>query len=114
MKKMSYFLIMITIMFVFSMSASAASLIVITGNEVRFRTEPNTGSNSGTITYLYKGNELTLLDENAGSENGCDGTWYKGKYGSTEGYVCGKYAEIKVVEEINPEDYAEYSEYLKT
>lgn len=113
MKKMSYFVSIIVMMIVFSMSVSASQIIVITGNEVRFRTEPNTGSNSGTITYLYKGNELTLIDDNAGSGNGCNGTWYKGRYGSSEGYVCGKYAEIKTVEEINPEDYKEYSEYLK-
>ena len=113
MKKIMYFVFLITMLVVFSMSVYASEIIVITANQVRFRTEPHTGSGSETITLLYKNNELTLLDANAGTGNGCDGAWYKAKYENKEGYVCGKYAKIEVVKEINPEDYAEYSEYLK-
>ena len=113
MKKISYFIFLITLSVIFSMSVFASEIIVITGNEVRFRTEPNTSSSSGTITYLYKGNELTLLDKNAGSGNGCTSAWYKVQYGSSVGYVCSQFAKIEVVEEINPDDYKEYSEYLK-
>ena len=113
MKKMSYFVFLLVLLFISSISAYASEIVIITGNEVRFRTQPNTGSSSGTITYLYSGTELTLLDKNAGSGNGCNGPWYKVSQGSNEGYVCSQFAKIEVIKEINPEDYKEYSEYLK-
>ena len=113
MKKISYLIFLTAMLFVFSMSAYASEVIVITGNDVRFRSEPTTSSNH--IDSFDEGTELTLLDKNAGTGNGCSGTWYKGQYGSSVGYVCSKFAKIQeVVEEevINPEDYKEYSEYL--
>ena len=111
MKKMFYFMFFIVMLFVFSMPTYASSLIVITGSDVRFRSEPTT-SVDNILESFDEGVELTLIDENGGTGNGCDKKWYKGQYGSQIGYVCSQFAKIEVIEEINPEDYAEYSEYL--
>ena len=112
MKKLSYFGFLLTILFVFSMYVSASEVVVVTGNQVRLRTQPYTGGDSGTIVFLYSGDELTYL-ETGKSGSGCGNPWYKVQYGSDIGYVCGDYAKIEKIEEINPEDYTEYSEYLK-
>ena len=112
MKKMSYLVFLLVVLFVFSINAFALEKVVITGNDVRFRTLPSTGSDSKIIGVFYSGDEATLLDKNAGSGNGCS-IWYKIKYGSNEGYVCGDFAKIEVVDTIKPDDYKEYSEYLK-
>jgi len=113
MKKISYFIFLITMLFVFSISAYASEAIIINGSDVRFRSKPTTKSD--VLERFYTGAELTLLNKNSGTGNGCpDGyVWYKGQYENKVGYVCSKYALIQEVEEINPEDYAEYSEYLK-
>ena len=112
MKKMSYFVFLITMLFVFSMSVNALEVVVITGYDVRFRTMPTTGSDSKIITSFNSGTELTLLDKNIASGNGCSKSWYKVQYGSTVGYVCSQFAKIETVEVVNPDDYKEYSEYL--
>ena len=112
MKKMSYLVFLLVVLFVFSINTFAIEKVVITGNDVRFRTLPSTGSDSKIIGVFYSGDEATLLDKNAGSGNGCS-IWYKIKYGSNEGYVCGDFAKIEVVDTIKPDDYKEYSEYLK-
>lgn len=111
MKKMSYLVFLLVVLFVFSMYTFAIEKVIITGNEVRFRTLPSTGSDSKIISVFYSGDEALLLDKNAGSGNGCS-IWYKVKYESNEGYVCGDFARIEVEEDINPDDYEEYSEYL--
>lgn len=98
-------------MFVFSVNAFANQIVVITGNELRLRTEPNTSSSSGTIKFLYSGEELSYLASES-SGNGCANVWYKVQYGSNVGYVCSDYAELKTIEVIKPEDYTEYSDYL--
>lgn len=116
MKKITYFIFFVMMISIFSMHTYASEIVVITGDEVRFRTQPNTGSGSGTITYLYSGTEMILLDKNISSGNGCGKNWYKVKYGSNEGYVCSEWAEIRVIQDeeiLKPEDYKEYSEYLK-
>lgn len=112
MKKMSYLVFLLVVLFVFSINTFAIEKVVITGNDVRFRTLPSTGSDSKIIGVFYSGDEATLLDKNAGSGNGCS-IWYKIKYGSNEGYVCGDFAKIEVVDTIKPDGYKEYSEYLK-
>ena len=114
MKKISYMLCLTVMLFVFSMSAYASEVIIITGDDVRFRSGPTTSSDF--IESFDKGVELTLLDRNGGTGNGCDGTWYKGQYGSAVGYVCSLFAKIEEVKDeevIKPEDYQEYSDYLK-
>lgn len=112
MKKMSSFVVLFISIFLFIMTPFASELVIITGNEVRLRTKPTTSSDSSTITYLYSGDELTLLDKSAGTGNGCSDPWYKVQYGNNAGYVCSSYATIKVIEETKPEDYEEYSDYL--
>jgi len=109
-KKISYLIFMIGMMFVFSISAFASQIIVITGNQVRLRTAPNTG-NSSTLTLLYSGNELTYL-ETGSTGSGCTNVWYKVQYGSSIGYVCGDFAKLETVSIVKPEDYEEYSQYL--
>lgn len=114
MKKLSYFLFAIIIVFLFTMQSLASEKIIITAYEVRFRSEPTT--NSDIIQNFDPGIELTLLDKNAGTGSGCQSSWYKAQYNSTIGYICSEFAEIKEVieeEKINPEDYKEYSDYLK-
>ena len=65
----------------------------------------------GTITnYLTCGNDITILDDNAGSSTICE-NWYKIKYNNVEYYGCGDYISVK--EEISIEDEEEYRNYLK-
>ena len=104
---------MFLMFFIFSMSIYASEMVIITGDSVRFRTQPNTGTGSGTITFLNRNDQATLLDKNIAAGNGCAKNWYKIRYGSNEGYVCSEFAKIEVIEVINPDDYKEYSEYLK-
>ena len=111
MKKISYFVFFVIMLFVFSMPIYASKIVVITGNDVRFRSGPTT-SVDNILENFNDGVELTLLEENGGTGNGCDAVWYKVQYGSQVGYVCSKFARIEEIEEIKPEDYEEYSEYL--
>lgn len=110
MRKISYFVFLLLLMFIFSVSAFASQVVVITANQVRLRTAPNTSSSS-VLSLLYSGDELTYLDASS-SGNGCSKAWYKVQYGSSVGYVCSDFAKIETVEVINPDDYKEYSEYL--
>lgn len=65
----------------------------------------------GTVTnFLTCGNDLKILDDNAGSSTICE-NWYKVKYDNIEYYGCGDYISIK--EEMSIEDEEEYREYLK-
>ena len=113
MKKINYFLFLIFMLFVFSMYTFALEKVIIDGNDVRFRTQPSTGGGSSIIVSLNNGTELELLDKNIVSGNGCNKSWYKVKYGNDIGYVCSEFAKIEVVPVINPNDYKEYSDYLK-
>ena len=112
MKTILKFIFVIMIFLSFSVRISALEKIVITGYDVRFRTSPTTGNGSSIITSLNPGTELSLLDKNAGTGNGCSSVWYKAQYGSSIGYVCSQFVKLEEVEIINPEDYKEYSEYL--
>lgn len=111
MKKVFSLILTITLFFAFSIHAYAREVAVIDGYDVRFRTAATT--NSGVIDNLDSGIELEILNKNAGTGNGCGKAWYKVQYGSTIGYVCSEFVKVKQVEEIKPEDYAEYSDYLK-
>ena len=113
MKKINHIIFTILMFFVFSMSIYASEIVIITGDSVRLRTQPNTSPSSSMITFLYKNDQAVLLDKNIASGNGCASNWYKVRYGSNEGYVCSEFAKIEVIEVINPNDYKEYSEYLK-
>ena len=112
MKKNKYVIFFIMTFFLFSLTASAKQIITVIGDEVRFRTEATTSSK--IITELNSGTELDLISEDGGSGNGCT-KWYKGKYNNQYGYICSEYVILKEIDEviINPDDYAEQSEYLK-
>ena len=92
---------------------SASQIVVIEESEVRFRSAPTTNSN--IITVFNIGAEMELISNNAGTGNGCNKQWYKVSYNGQVGYVCSEFVSIKQVEEvvINPNDYPEYSDYLK-
>ena len=65
MKKVSYFVFALIMLFICSMSTFAKEIIVVTGDDVRFRSKPTT-SGSTIITSFNSGTELTLLDKNGG------------------------------------------------
>jgi len=113
-KKISYFVCFIIMLFVFTMPIYAKEVIVITHTDVRFRSEANANNNDNILNVFDAGVQIDLLENNAGVGNGCpdDYAWYKGQYGSMVGYVCSKYAKIENIGEIKPEDYEEYSKYL--
>jgi len=68
------------------------------------------GIDGAVTNFLTCGNDLTILDDNAGSSSICD-NWYKVKYNNVEYYGCGDYISIK--EQISIEDEEEYKNYLK-
>ncbi len=113
MKKIAYFVILILSFCLFSQDISASKVVVITGYDVRFRDKPTT-SGSNIIASYSVGKELTLINDNAGSGNGCNSKWYQASNGSVVGYVCSEFATIKEVTEevIDPANYPEYSDYL--
>ena len=114
MRKISYFILSIIVFTMAILNVSADSkVVVITGDSVRFRTEPTTSSS--IIREFNTGAELELLNDNITAGHGCDKVWYQAKYGSSTGYICSEFAIIKEVEDvtINIEDYGDYSEYLR-
>ncbi len=115
MKKMSYFVIAIISCLFLTFNVSADSkIVVITGDSVRFRSSATIYANNIIREFNY-GAELEFIDDTTQSGNGCDNKWYKAKYGSSVGYVCSEFAIIKTVKEetINPDDYKDYTAYLK-
>ena len=111
MKKMSYYVVTLITFLSFLSCPSASKVVVIDGYDVRFRSSPST--NSSIITSYNNGYELSLLNENAGSGNGCNKAWYQASNGSQVGYVCSEYAHIKEVEDTTPNTNTEYSEQLR-
>lgn len=62
------------------------------------------------ISSLSCGNDLIILDQDAGTSSICD-KWYKIRYNNIEYYACGDYISIR--EELSDEDKEEYENYLK-
>lgn len=62
------------------------------------------------IRSIPCGNDLTILDENAGTSSICS-KWYRVKYSNSEYYACGDWISIR--EELSEEDEKEYRDYLK-
>ena len=113
MKKLSYFIFIIVSFFFLTFDVSADSkVVVITGDSVRFRSSATIYTNN-IIREFNSGVELELIDDSIASGNGCDSKWYKAKYGTNTGYICSEFATIKVIKEINPDDYKDYTAYLK-
>ena len=99
---------------IFLADAAAKEIVVIQGTDVRFRSSMDTSTTANILGSYNYGTEMDLLDKNAGQNSACS-KWYKVSYNNQTGYVCGDYALIKEVseEEINPDDYQEYSDYLR-
>ena len=113
MKKMSYVVLTMLLFFTFSLKAAAdTKVVIITGDDVRFRDRPTVDSN--IIGSFDRGKELTLINENGGTGNGCSSKWYQVKNNGIIGYVCGDFAKIETVTDstVNPDDYPDYREYL--
>lgn len=110
MKKMSYIVIFILFMFVFSLKTHATEMIIITEDQVRFRST-NTIYEDNILEELYIGDEVELVSNNGGKGNGCS-LWYKGKYNNKTGYVCSEFVKIITVNDISSSDYEDYQEYL--
>ena len=72
MRKMSYIGIFLIAFCCFSIQVYASSKVIINGYSVRFRTDSTT--DSGIITELNKGVELTYIESMSGL--GCSGPWY--------------------------------------
>ena len=113
MKKISYFVFIFISFCFFTFNVSASKVVIITGDSVRFRDKATTNSN--ILGEFNRNTELTLINDNAGTGNGCDSKWYQVSYNNTVGYVCGDYANIKEIKEdnINLDDYKDYQSYLK-
>ena len=111
MKKMSYLVTSIVVFLSFLSYSSASKVVVIDDYVVRFRSGPSTSST--IITSYDKGYELQLINENGGTGNGCNKSWYQASNGSQVGYVCSEFAHIKEVEDIVPTNDTEYQEYLR-
>lgn len=73
------------VFFLFSNSAFAAQGVgTITGNQVNLRSGPGLGYSR--LTYLYQGQEVTVL--------GQEGEWYHVSYQGKKGYVYGQYLSL--------------------
>lgn len=115
MKKMSYFLVSIISFMILSFNVSADSkVVVITGDQVRFRSGATIYANN-IIREFNSGAELEFIDDNTASGNGCNNKWYKARYNGNVGYICSEFATLKTIKEetINPADYKDYTAYLK-
>ena len=112
MKKMSYIVISLISFLLFLSYPSASKVVVIDGYDVRFRSSASTSSQ--IIASYNPGDELSLLNENGGSGNGCNKPWYQASNGSAVGYICSEYAHIKEVADTpQTPTNTEYSTYLK-
>ena len=113
MKKITYMIATIVSFVFWSLNVSASKVVVITGDDVRFRDRPSTNSN--ILNSFNRNTELTLVNENGGTGNGCNGTWYQANYYGTVGYICSEFAVIKEVAdtEISSDDYSDYQQYLR-
>lgn len=86
---MKNILLIVMLLFLGITDVFALTGIVNVNDSLTLRDAPMTSGNK--ITSFYNGTELMIMDINAGSGNGCDGSWYKVQYGNYVGYSCGKY-----------------------
>ena len=107
MKKTFQLMIIFLIYFILIPNVQALTGIVNVNDSLTLRNAPSTGETK--ITSFYNNTELTILDTNAGSGNGCSGNWYKVSYGGYTGYSCSTY--IKVKQESVPSYDAEDDSY---
>ena len=115
MKKLIKLLLSIVIFIIFPyLSFASNKVVIITGDSVRFRSEPTIYSDY--LVNFDSGTELVLLNDNAGVGNGCGSNWYQVKYFANIGYVCSEFARIEDRDDIITDDnqYEDYREYLKS
>ena len=93
MRKKFYFVFIYLIYFMGIIHVQALTGVVNVNDSLTLRSAPSTGG--ARLTSFYNNTELTILDTNAGSGNGCSGNWYKVSYGTYTGYSCGDYINIK-------------------
>lgn len=111
MKRISYFISLTMLLFVFSIYTYASEIVIVTANQVRIRSTATI--NEDNILGMVYANEEYVYLGTVSSGNGCSSSWYKITYKNTSGYICSDFAKIETVKEIDPDDYKEYSEYLK-
>ena len=94
---------------IFITNVQALTGIVNVNDSLTLRDAPTT---SGAYkTSFYNNTELTILDTNAGSGNGCT-KWYKVSYGGYTGYSCGDYITLK--QEAASSYHGEDDSYIKS
>lgn len=91
-KKIKKFLLLIIMLFIYIPNVSALTGIVNVNDSLTLRKSPTTSGEY--ITSFYNGTNLTILNTNAGSGNGCPNNWYQVSYGSYSGYSCGTYINL--------------------
>ena len=92
MKKSLKYIFLYIICFIGIVDVQALTGIVNVNDSLTLRDKPST---SGAYkTSFYNNTELTILDTNAGSGNGCPNNWYKVSYGGYTGYSCGTYITL--------------------
>lgn len=105
-KKYKNILLLVVLLFLYVPRVSALTGIVNVNDALTLRDAPST---SGTkLTSFYNGTELTIIDTNAGSGNGCS-NWYKVEYGNYIGYSCGEYITLnneEVPSDMEDDSYA--------
>ena len=92
MKKSLKYIFLYIICFIGIVDVQALTGIVNVNDSLTLRNAPSIAG--AKITGFYNNTELTILDTNAGSGNGCS-KWYKVSYGSYTGYSCGEYITLK-------------------
>ena len=97
MKKIKIIITFLITLFISTNNVQALTGIVNVNDSLTLRSKPTTSGSY--ITSFYNNTELTILDTNAGSGNGCSSNWYKVKYVTSsktyEGYSCGAYINLK-------------------
>lgn len=97
-----YFLFIILLFLSFNTKVNALTGVVNVNDSLTLRDAPTTAG--GYLTSFYNGTTLEILNTNAGSGNGCDGTWYQVQYGGYTGYSCGTFINLVHDNVVDTED----------
>ena len=108
-RKKKYIILTLAASFCFIPNTNALTGTVNVNDSLTLREQPTT--NSTMITKFYNATELTILNTNAGSGNGCSGNWYEVSYGNYRGYSCSDF--IIVNSENSPVYNGEDDSYSK-
>ena len=69
------------------------------------------GINGSVIASLTCNQEMTILDDNAGSNNLCS-KWYKVSSGGKTGYACSEYTYRETITNVSSSELTKYEQYL--